>query len=177
MNDPVRYSWEFGDVSFAIEQLDTEVRAINLSGYLGACVSGTLVEFLFAESITPQQLATIGQVIAAHVPSEQFAKQRAVQSAVAGLLLSTDPATQALLKILEVQQTHTNNLAELLAKVLGWAKLQPGFPLWVGREAEHAAALAETPRLTEDAIREKVVQMMLAGDAPQQPTPLAPGGG
>lgn len=105
------------------------------------------------------------------------AKQRAVQSAVAGLLLSNDPATRALLKILEVQQTRANDLAELLAKVLSWAKVQPGFPLWVGREAEYANALAATPRLTESAIQAKVVQMMLAADAPPNPQPLAPGGG
>lgn len=107
----------------------------------------------------------------------QRAKQRDVQSAVAGLLLSTDPATRALLKILEVQQTRANDLAELLAKVLAWAVSQPGFPAWAGKEQEYAAALAATPRLTESAIQTRVVEMMLATDAPQQPVPLSPGGG
>lgn len=177
MAEAVRYSWEFGETPFAVEQLDAEVRALNIAEFKGACVSGTLVELLFDTPLTNQQLVTVGQVIAAHVPSDQFAKQLAVQSAVAGLLLSADPATQALLKILEVQQTRANDLAELLAKVLSWAKVQPDFPLWVGREAEYAAALAATPRLTESAIQAKVVQMMLATDAPPNPPPLAPGGG
>ncbi len=105
------------------------------------------------------------------------AKQRAVQSAVAGLLLSTDPATQALLKILEVQQTGANDLAELLAKLLAWAVAQPGFPAWVGREQEYALALAATPRLTESVIQSRVVQMMLAEAPPPSIPPISPGGG
>lgn len=161
MAEAVRYSWEFGELPFAIEQLHEEVRALNLPGYKGACVSGTLVEFLYESPLTQEQLAAIGYVVAHHISSEAFAKERAVQSAVAGLLLSTDPAIQALLKILEVQQTRANDLAELLAKVVGWAKLQPGFPLWVGRESEYATALAANPRLTESEIQSRVVQMML----------------
>ena len=92
------------------QQLQDEIVALGLIGFIGLCTSAEIVEVLFSTSLLETDAAKLDATVSAHVPDPAAQLKRVRAGAVAVLLTSDDPLSQAVRAAVADLHTRLNDL-------------------------------------------------------------------
>lgn len=85
----VRYPYALP--AYDLDQMQGELSALALPGYLGLCASGATVEALFAAALSDADQSRLAAAVAAHAPNPQAAIERVRGQAGADILSGATP--------------------------------------------------------------------------------------